>query len=190
MDLTHLSLDIQWYVSETYNFDAVIRSGTLRNLLTALVRLESPSLRFSPKDSIKRGRSGHVATMYTGPRPRLRDVMPLHKNWPKLQKLDMWFVSGTVDELVGLRRQYATTVNELDLAGIAMCRRDGRRELDDRRLGLAWRSVAEALEGVEYLRRASLRERTENTAVGRWDWWMRGCVVVETDLWRYLAHGV
>jgi len=190
MDLTHLALDIRWYVSEVHTFDAVIRSGTLRNLLTALVRLESLSLRFGPENSMKRGRAGHVATMYTGPRPRLRDVMPLHRNWPKLQKLDMWFVSATVDELLGLLRQYAATVNELDLAGIAICRRDGRRELDNRRLGLAWRSVVEALEGFEYLRRACLRERTRNTAVGTWDWWMRGCVLVETDIGRYLAHSV
>ncbi|KAH7092995.1 hypothetical protein FB567DRAFT_514424 [Paraphoma chrysanthemicola] len=187
--VTHLSLDIRWYVSETYTFSDVIQRGTLRSVIASMQCLSELVLKFGPETPADKGVVGGYRGMgmYTGPRPRVSEVLPVEEMaWGRLKKLEMWFVSATVGELVGLWGLCAASVWELDFAGVALCEVDGRKIVDyENRVKEAWRRVVKGLERCEVLRRVSLRERTKNTALDERRWCVRGkmgMVMLETDV--------
>ncbi|KAH7083285.1 hypothetical protein BKA63DRAFT_149200 [Paraphoma chrysanthemicola] len=192
--VTHLSLDIRWYVSETYTFGDVILRGTLRGVIAGMQCLEELVLKFGPETPEDKGVVGGYRGMgmYTGPRPRVSQVLPEEMAWERLKKLELWFVSATVGELVDLWSLCAASVRELDFAGVALCEVDGRRMVDyDNRVCEAWRRVVKGLERCEALKRVSLRERTKNTALDERQWCVQGqmgVVMLRTDLCLYGAE--
>ena len=144
-------------------------------------------------------RTGRRVAWYSGPRPRLHDVVPLYKAWHCLKSLELWFVYTTVEDLIALLRIYAASLRELHLAGVALCKEihkspdssDGEPS-DQEWLKASWRRGVGELAAFEELRHVSLRQMTKNTARDERGWEVagpKGVLVVETDLVGYLADG-